>query len=37
MVDFVDINGACLAYRICGPANARLMITLHGGRGMGEF
>ncbi|OLN81968.1 Proline iminopeptidase 4 [Colletotrichum chlorophyti] len=36
MVDFVDINGARLAYRIAGPENAPLMITLHGGRGMGD-
>ncbi|KAK1470683.1 hypothetical protein CCUS01_00798 [Colletotrichum cuscutae] len=36
MVDFVNINGARLAYRIAGPNNAPLMITLHGGRGMGD-
>lgn len=36
MVEFVDINGARLAYRICGPDHAPLMITLHGGRGMGK-
>ncbi|KAF5501975.1 Proline iminopeptidase [Colletotrichum aenigma] len=36
MVDFVDINGARLAYRVVGPENAPLMITLHGGRGMGD-
>ncbi|KAF0322962.1 proline iminopeptidase [Colletotrichum asianum] len=36
MVDFVDINGARLAYRVAGPEDAPLMITLHGGRGMGE-
>ncbi|KAK2758403.1 proline iminopeptidase [Colletotrichum kahawae] len=36
MVDFVDINGARLAYRIAGPEDAPLMITLHGGRGMGD-
>lgn len=36
MVDFVDINGARLAYRVVGPEDAPLMITLHGGRGMGE-
>ncbi|KAJ0164869.1 Proline iminopeptidase [Colletotrichum tanaceti] len=36
MVDFVDINGARLAYRIAGPEKAPLMITLHGGRGMGD-
>ncbi|KAK7739692.1 hypothetical protein SLS53_005660 [Cytospora paraplurivora] len=36
MVDFVDINGARLAYRISGPDDAPLLITLHGGRGMGD-
>lgn len=36
MVEFIDINGARLAYKICGPDHAPLMITLHGGRGMGE-
>ncbi|TEA20434.1 Proline iminopeptidase [Colletotrichum sidae] len=36
MVDFVEINGARLAYRIAGPDNAPLMITLHGGRGTGD-
>ncbi|KZL79967.1 proline iminopeptidase [Colletotrichum incanum] len=36
MVDFVNINGARLAYRIAGPEVAPLMITLHGGRGMGD-
>ncbi|KAJ4387340.1 hypothetical protein N0V93_007929 [Gnomoniopsis smithogilvyi] len=36
MVEFVDINGANLAYRICGPNDAPLIITLHGGRGMGD-
>ncbi|KAK1623469.1 Alpha/Beta hydrolase protein [Colletotrichum phormii] len=36
MVDFVNINGARLAYRITGPESAPLMITLHGGRGMGD-
>jgi hypothetical protein len=35
-LDFVDINGARLAYRLCGPREAPLIITLHGGRGMGE-
>ncbi|KAJ0310469.1 hypothetical protein COL516b_002273 [Colletotrichum fioriniae] len=35
MIDFIDINGARLAYRIAGPEKAPLMITLHGGRGMG--
>ncbi|KAK1585742.1 Alpha/Beta hydrolase protein [Colletotrichum navitas] len=36
MIEFVDINGARLAYRIAGPEHAPLMITLHGGRGMGD-
>ncbi|KAH8682021.1 Alpha/Beta hydrolase protein [Xylariales sp. PMI_506] len=36
MVEFVDINGARLAYRIAGPDDAPLLITLHGGRGMGS-
>ncbi|KAK1526676.1 hypothetical protein CPAR01_13204 [Colletotrichum paranaense] len=36
MVDFVNINGARLAYRLAGPEDAPLMITLHGGRGMGD-
>ncbi|KAF3021443.1 hypothetical protein E8E14_006803 [Neopestalotiopsis sp. 37M] len=36
MVEFVEINGAQLAYRICGPEDAPLIITLHGGRGMGN-
>lgn len=35
MVDFLDINGARLAYRIVGEGP--LFITLHGGRGMGEY
>lgn len=35
MVEFIDINGASLAYRLCGPDDAPLLITLHGGRGMG--
>lgn len=35
MVDFVELNGAKLAYRIHGPEDAPLMITLHGGRGLG--
>lgn len=34
-MDYVEINGARLAYRICGPDGAPLLITLHGGRGMG--
>ncbi|KAI9162657.1 Proline iminopeptidase [Paramyrothecium foliicola] len=36
MVDFIDINGARLAYRLTGPDQAPLMITLHGGRGFGD-
>ncbi|KAH6672304.1 Alpha/Beta hydrolase protein [Halenospora varia] len=36
MVDFVDINGASLAYRLVGPAQAPLFVTLHGGRGFGD-
>ncbi|VUC28281.1 unnamed protein product [Clonostachys rosea] len=36
MVDFVEINGARLAYRLAGPKDAPLMITLHGGRGFGD-
>ncbi|KAH8881066.1 alpha/beta-hydrolase [Thozetella sp. PMI_491] len=36
MVEYVDINGAKLAYRIAGPEEAPLIITLHGGRGMGS-
>ncbi|KAK8093502.1 alpha/beta-hydrolase [Apiospora hydei] len=35
-VQFVEINGARLAYRIAGPSDAPLFITLHGGRGMGD-
>ena len=35
MTDFVNINNARLAYRLCGPDSAPLIITLHGGRGMG--
>ncbi|KAH8422530.1 alpha/beta fold hydrolase [Aspergillus melleus] len=37
MVDFISINGAQLAYRLTGPQNAPLIITLHGGRGFGSF
>lgn len=36
MTDFVTINNARLAYRLCGPDDAPLIITLHGGRGMGK-
>ncbi|KAI0596939.1 Alpha/Beta hydrolase protein [Biscogniauxia sp. FL1348] len=36
MVGFVEINGARLAYQICGPEGAPLIITLHGGRGFGD-
>ncbi|ORY58470.1 Alpha/Beta hydrolase protein [Pseudomassariella vexata] len=35
-IQFVEINGARLAYRIRGPENAPLIISLHGGRGMGD-
>ncbi|KAF3398842.1 Proline iminopeptidase [Talaromyces pinophilus] len=35
MVEFLTVNGATLAYAITGPTSAPLMITLHGGRGMG--
>lgn len=35
MVEDITVNGASLAYEITGPASAPLMITLHGGRGMG--
>ena len=31
----VTINGAELTYRLEGPENAPLIITLHGGRGFG--
>lgn len=36
MVEFVEINGASLAYAIAGPQDGPLIITLHGGRGMGK-
>ncbi|CAG8286806.1 unnamed protein product [Penicillium salamii] len=36
MVEYISINGAQLAYRLIGPANAPLIITLHGGRGFGD-
>ncbi|EED17052.1 proline iminopeptidase, putative [Talaromyces stipitatus ATCC 10500] len=36
MVEYITINGARLAYEISGPETAPLMITLHGGRGMGD-
>lgn len=35
MVQFVEINGASLAYELVGPKSAPLIITLHGGRGFG--
>ena len=35
-VKSVAINGAELAYEIAGPEHAPLIITLHGGRGMGD-
>ncbi|KAL1909850.1 hypothetical protein Sste5344_004359 [Sporothrix stenoceras] len=34
-LQFVEINGARLAYRLEGPKDAPLLITLHGGRGFG--
>lgn len=37
MVEFITANGAQLAYELSGPEDAPLMITLHGGRGMGKF
>lgn len=37
MVEFAFINEAKLAYRLVGPENAPLIITLHGGRGFGEL
>ncbi|KAJ5939459.1 Alpha/beta hydrolase fold-1 [Penicillium verhagenii] len=36
MVEYASINGAQLAYRLAGPENAPLIITLHGGRGFGD-
>ncbi|KAJ4244183.1 hypothetical protein NW762_014564 [Fusarium torreyae] len=36
MVEFITLNGAQLAYELSGPKDAPLMITLHGGRGMGD-
>ncbi|KAJ5898455.1 Proline iminopeptidase [Penicillium tannophilum] len=36
MVEYASINGAQLAYRLLGPDNAPLIITLHGGRGFGD-
>ncbi|CAG7924915.1 unnamed protein product [Penicillium olsonii] len=36
MVEHISINGASLAYRLIGPEDAPLMITLHGGRGFGD-
>ncbi|KAL1987560.1 hypothetical protein VTN96DRAFT_3160 [Rasamsonia emersonii] len=36
MVEYIDINNARLAYRLKGPPNAPLIITLHGGRGFGD-
>lgn len=34
-LEYVTINKATLAYRLAGPDNAPLIITLHGGRGFG--
>lgn len=36
MVEIITVNGAELAYELSGPENAQLIITLHGGRGMGK-
>ncbi|KAL4863584.1 hypothetical protein BDV12DRAFT_206385 [Aspergillus spectabilis] len=36
MTDFITINNARLAYRVEGPPDAPLIITLHGGRGFGD-
>jgi hypothetical protein len=36
MVEYIDINGANLAYKLTGPDGAPLILTLHGGRGFGE-
>ncbi|CAG9975014.1 unnamed protein product, partial [Clonostachys byssicola] len=36
MLEFTEINGARLAYEISGPETGPLMITLHGGRGVGD-
>jgi pimeloyl-ACP methyl ester carboxylesterase len=35
-LQFADINGAKLAYKILGDPSLPLFITLHGGRGFGE-
>jgi poly(3-hydroxybutyrate) depolymerase len=35
-VSEVEINGAQLHYRLSGPPEAPLIITLHGGRGFGK-
>lgn len=37
MVNFVEVNGAHLAYKLAGSPDSPLMITLHGGRGMGLY
>ncbi|OJK01317.1 hypothetical protein ASPACDRAFT_51218 [Aspergillus aculeatus ATCC 16872] len=36
MVEYVTVNEADLAYRLVGPKDAPLIITLHGGRGFGD-
>ncbi|PYH85588.1 alpha/beta-hydrolase, partial [Aspergillus uvarum CBS 121591] len=36
MVEHITVNGADLAYRLVGPKDAPLIITLHGGRGFGD-
>ena len=36
MVEHATVNGAQLTYRLVGPKDAPLLITLHGGRGFGK-
>ncbi|PYI36922.1 alpha/beta-hydrolase [Aspergillus indologenus CBS 114.80] len=36
MVEYITVNDADLAYRLVGPKDAPLIITLHGGRGFGD-
>jgi proline iminopeptidase len=38
MVEFIDVNGARLAYTISDhDATKPLFLTLHGGRGFGKY
>lgn len=37
MVNYMSVNGAELAYDEAGSKDVPLMITLHGGRGMGQM